>query len=115
MMPISLGFLGRSMSASRYLWCSGYMLGLECVQSPVRTINISGLIQVDAQDPARREREDEHIVGDLGGYEVGRYGELERRMLDVEHGEGCVELLPGRIAGGIKGGHGGGRFTRVLS
>lgn len=85
------------------------------VPATVRTIDVRWLVQIDAQYPARRERKNEHIVGDFGGHEVGRDGELERHMLDVEHGERWVELLPRCIPGGSIKGHGGGRFTRVLS
>lgn len=54
------------------------------------TVNILGLIQVDAQDAAVGEGEDKNIVGDLCGDEIGGNRELELDMLNHEHGQRAV-------------------------
>ena len=55
-----------------------------------RTINVLGLVQVDAQDSAVGEREDQDVVGDLGGNKVGGDGELELDPFDDEHGQAAA-------------------------
>jgi hypothetical protein len=58
------------------------------------TIDISWIIQINPQYPARRKRQDKHIVSDLGSYEVRSYREIEGDSFDVEQREGViVEVL----------------------
>ena len=47
-------------------------------------VDVGGIVQIEAQETAAGEGEDEDIVGDLGGYEVGGNIELQSDPLDVE-------------------------------
>jgi hypothetical protein len=66
----------------------------------VPTVNVLGLVQVDAQDAPVGERQNQDIIRDLGGDKVGGDGELKLYALDHEHGQRAVVEVEDAIAGG---------------
>lgn len=85
-----------------------------------RTVYVRRAVQVYAQYAPRRKRENEDIVGDCSCDEIGRYVELQRNALYIEHGKRrimVVHVTRARrsISAGQVVGHGGLDVARVAT
>jgi hypothetical protein len=54
------------------------------------TVDVSRIVQINAQDPASGQGEYQDIVRDLGCHEIGGNVELELDSLNIEDGKTCV-------------------------